>query len=115
MANAAKMKSIERMGAQVLICPVKNGRVDLAFLMQALGAMEIDSVMIEGGSTIAFAAMQEGIVDKVITFIAPKILGGANAPTPVGGPGIENMEGAINLKRMKTTRRGEEIMVEAWV
>jgi len=115
MANAAKMKSIERMGAQVLICPVKNGRVDLAFLMQALGAMEIDSVMIEGGSTIAFAAMQEGIVDKVITFIAPKILGGANAPTPVGGPGIENMEGAINLKRMKTTRMGEDIMVEAWV
>ncbi|MEI6684019.1 MAG: bifunctional diaminohydroxyphosphoribosylaminopyrimidine deaminase/5-amino-6-(5-phosphoribosylamino)uracil reductase RibD [Bacteroidota bacterium] len=115
LADAAKMKSIERMGAQVLICPVKNGRVDLAFLMKALGTMEIDSVMIEGGSTIAFAALQEGIVDKLITFIAPKILGGVNAPTPVGGAGIESMEGAITLVNMKTTRIGEDIMVEAWV
>ncbi len=115
LADPGKLKTIERMGAQVLICPVKNGRVDLAFLMQALGAMEIDSVMIEGGSTLAFAALQEGIVDKLITFVAPKILGGANAPTPVGGAGIENMDGAINLKRMKTSRMGEDIMVEGWV
>ena len=86
MADSGKLKNIERAGAQVLVCPVKNGRVDLDFVILSLGDMGIDSVMIEGGSTLAFSALQEGIVDKIVSFIAPKILGGAGAPTPVGGP-----------------------------
>ncbi|MEI7662138.1 MAG: bifunctional diaminohydroxyphosphoribosylaminopyrimidine deaminase/5-amino-6-(5-phosphoribosylamino)uracil reductase RibD [Bacteroidota bacterium] len=115
LAGKQKMKEIERMGAQVIICPVKNGKVDLGFLMQSLGAMDIDSLMIEGGSTLAFSALQEGIVDKIITFIAPKILGGAGAPTPVGGAGIEKMENAITLKNMRTSKVGGDIMVEGWL
>ena len=115
LANKEKLKAIERMGGQVLVCPVKNGKADLGFLIYSLGAMDIDSVMIEGGSTLAFSALQEGIVDKVISFIAPKILGGANAPTSVGGKGIEKMEDALNLKNMKTTKAGDDIMVEAWI
>ena len=115
LADKQKMKEIERMGAQVVICPVKNGRVDLGFLMQSLGAMDIDSLMIEGGSTLAFSALQERIVDKIITFIAPKILGGAGAPTPVGGGGIEKMEDAITLKNMRTSKVGADIMVEGWL
>ena len=115
LADKAKLKAIERLGAQVLICPLKNKRVDLGFLMYSLGAVDIDSVMIEGGSTLAFSALQEGIVDKVITFIAPKILGGANAPTSVGGMGIGKMEDALKLYNMKATRVGEDIMVEGWM
>jgi diaminohydroxyphosphoribosylaminopyrimidine deaminase / 5-amino-6-(5-phosphoribosylamino)uracil reductase len=115
LAEREKMRTIERMGAQVLVCPVKNGRVDLGFVMASLGAMEIGSVMIEGGSTIAFSALQEGIVDKVVSFIAPKILGGAGAPTPVGGNGIEKMEEAICLKNMRTTKVGEDVMIEGWI
>ena len=109
------MKTIERMGAQVLICPLKNGRVDLGFVMHSLGAMDIDSVMVEGGSTLAFSLLQERLVDKVITFIAPKILGGTTAPTSVGGIGIACMDDALNLVNLKTTKAGEDIMVEAWV
>ncbi|MEI7727907.1 MAG: dihydrofolate reductase family protein, partial [Bacteroidota bacterium] len=109
------LKQIERMGAQVMICPLKNNMVDLGFVMNSLGFMGIDSIMIEGGSTLAFSALQDGIVDKVISFIAPKILGGVNAPTAVGGTGIEKMEDAINLTKMRTRKVGDDLMIEAWV
>jgi len=114
-ADPQKLKLIERMGAQVLICPLKDKRVDLGFVMHSLGAMGIDSIMIEGGSTLAFSALHEGIVDKLICFIAPKILGGENAPTAVGGTGIEKMEDAINLTNMRTSKVGSDLMIEAWI
>ena len=115
LADPVKLKQIERMGAQVMICPLKNNMVDLGFVMNSLGFMGIDSIMIEGGSTLAFSALQDGIVDKVISFIAPKILGGVNAPTAVGGTGIEKMEDAINLTKMRTRKVGDDLMIEAWV
>ncbi len=115
LADRNKLKNIERKGAQVLICPLKNDRVDLAFVMKSLGSMGIDSVMIEGGSTIAFSALQEGLVDKVVSFIAPKILGGVNAPTAVGGTGISSMDDAIGLENMRTRKIGQDLMLEAWI
>lgn len=114
LAQPSKLKAIERLGAQVLICPEKDHRVDLEFILSALGTMGVDSVMIEGGSTLAFSAMRDGLVDKVISFIAPKILGGEKAPTPVGGDGIEKMEDAIALNNLKTRKIGEDIMVEGY-
>ncbi|MFZ4520596.1 MAG: bifunctional diaminohydroxyphosphoribosylaminopyrimidine deaminase/5-amino-6-(5-phosphoribosylamino)uracil reductase RibD [Bacteroidales bacterium] len=115
LADPQKTKQIERLGAQIVVCPLKNGRVDLGFLVNSLGAMGIDSVMIEGGSTLAFAALQEGMVDKVITFIAPKILGGATAPTAVGGTGISKMEDAINLRNLRMKKIGSDLMLEGWI
>jgi diaminohydroxyphosphoribosylaminopyrimidine deaminase/5-amino-6-(5-phosphoribosylamino)uracil reductase len=114
-ADPQKMKAIERMGAQVLICPLKDQRVDLGFVMKTLGLMGIDSVMIEGGSTLAFSALHEGIVDKVTCFIAPKIIGGTNAPTAVGGAGIEMMENAIALKDLRVKKVGDDLMVEGLI
>jgi diaminohydroxyphosphoribosylaminopyrimidine deaminase/5-amino-6-(5-phosphoribosylamino)uracil reductase len=115
LADPLKLKQIERLGAQVLICPLKDNMVDLGFVIQSLGSMGIDSVMIEGGSTIAFSAFHEGIVDKIISFIAPKIIGGTNAPTAVGGTGIEKMEDAIMLKNLKTRKVGNDLMIEGWI
>ena len=115
LADPNRLKDIERAGAQILICPVKDDKVDLAFVMKSLGAMGIDSVMIEGGSTIAFSVLHEGLVDKLISFIAPKILGGVNAPTAVGGTGISSMEDAIDLVSMRTRKVGCDLMIESWI
>ena len=115
LADQQKIKQIERMGAQVLICPLKKNKVDLGFVMHSLGCIGIDSIMIEGGSTLAFSALHERIVDKVICFIAPKILGGATAPTAVGGTGIEKMEDAISLKNLRMRKVGEDVMVTGWI
>ena len=112
LASKEKVRAIERAGAQVLICPSKGGQVDLAFLMKALGAMEIDSVLVEGGSSVAFSALGEGVVDKVVVFVAPKIVGGKGAPTPVGGKGIEKIEEAIGLVDLKVRRVGKDLLLE---
>jgi diaminohydroxyphosphoribosylaminopyrimidine deaminase/5-amino-6-(5-phosphoribosylamino)uracil reductase len=112
MASKERVREIKRAGAQVLICPSKGGQVELAFLMKALGAMEIDSVLVEGGSNVAFSALETGIVDKVVTFVAPKILGGKGAPTPVGGKGIERIEEAIGLADLKVRRIGNDLLLE---
>jgi len=77
--------------------------------------MGIDSLMIEGGSTLAFSAFNEDVVDKMICFVAPKILGGETAPTAVGGEGIKLMENAINLGNIRSKKVGKDIMIEGWI
>lgn len=115
LADKKKLKEIERTGAQVVVCPQKNNMVDLEYLVSSLGTMGVDSMMIEGGSKLAFSALRAGIVDKVMNFIAPRILGGDTAPTPVGGAGIETMEEAIRLKNLTTRKIGEDILVEGYL
>jgi diaminohydroxyphosphoribosylaminopyrimidine deaminase / 5-amino-6-(5-phosphoribosylamino)uracil reductase len=110
-SDPEKRKALERMGVQVLLCPERNGYTDLDFVMRALGAMGVSSLMIEGGSTITFSALQAGLVDKVVSFVAPKILGGEKAPTPVGGAGFAAMEEAIMLKDMEVKRIGDDLML----
>ena len=114
-ADSAKLKMLERSGAQVLVCPVKNDHVDISFLANSLGTMGIDSILLEGGSTLAFSALSEGIVDKVISFIAPKIVGGKDALSPVGGDGIRQLSDAIMLHDIAVKRIGKDIMIRGYI
>ena len=79
---------MEALGAKVLVVPKKAGMVNLQALMQKLGKLEIDSIMLEGGGLLNFSALQEGLVQEIYAYVAPKIFGGAEAKTPVGGQGI---------------------------
>ena len=114
-ADPARTREIERLGAQVFVCPSKDERVDLDFLMRSVAAMGIDSVMLEGGSTLAFSMIRSRLVNKVAGFIAPKILGGSAAPTPVGGEGIVAIENAIGIRDWRTRRIGEDLMIEGYL
>lgn len=114
-ANEDKIKALEEKGAEVIITPEKNGRVDLAFLMKALGERKIDSVLLEGGSELNYAAIEEGIVDKINAFIAPKIIGGTTAKTPIGGEGRAYMREAIALSKIDIQRFGDDIMIEGYI
>jgi diaminohydroxyphosphoribosylaminopyrimidine deaminase/5-amino-6-(5-phosphoribosylamino)uracil reductase len=113
--DRTKKRELERLGAQVLVCPRSDERVDLGFLMFSLGKMGIDSVLLEGGSTIAFSAVIGGIVDKVVSFISPKIIGGANAPSPVGGKGFSSMEDAIGVKDWSYGKIGSDLLIEGYI
>jgi diaminohydroxyphosphoribosylaminopyrimidine deaminase/5-amino-6-(5-phosphoribosylamino)uracil reductase len=115
LADKTKLKEIERLGCQIIICPVKDDKVDLAFLVQSLGIMGIDSILIEGGSMLAYSALTEQIVDKVTNFISPKILGGKLAPTPVGGEGIGMMNDAIQVLDWKIRKIGEDFLIEGYI
>jgi len=115
LADQRKLKSIEAAGAEVVVAPIKNNHVDLGYVMQWLGNNKIDSVLLEGGSTLNYAALQEGIVDKVITFVAPKILGGETAKTPIGGTGIPHIQDAILLENMSFVKLCNDLMIEAYI
>ncbi len=115
LAEGTKIEAIKQKGAEVIVIPSKNNRVDLKNLMSVLGDAGIDSILLEGGSTLNYSALEEGIVDKVITFISPKIFGGTSSKTPVGGVGIEHVKDSILLTDTEVTKFDEDIMIEAYV
>ena len=83
--------------------------------MGILGDMGIDSILLEGGSTLNYSALEVGIVDKVITFISPKIFGGTCGKTPVGGVGIDYVKDSIMLTDTEVIRFNEDIMIEGYI
>ena len=106
---------VMKKGAEVIVCPEKNKKVDLSFLIQQLGKRGIDSILLEGGSTLNFSALQEKIVDKVYSFISPKLIGGNKAYTPVGGAGFKKINDAITLSIETIHRFDEDLMIEAYI
>lgn len=115
-ADKDKLKRLSEIeGVEVLIAPQKNSQVDLVYLFDYLGKNGIDSLLVEGGSTLNFSILKEGLADKVVTFIAPKILGGVESKTPVGGEGFEHLKDAVILEDIKIKAFDEDIMIEAYV
>jgi diaminohydroxyphosphoribosylaminopyrimidine deaminase/5-amino-6-(5-phosphoribosylamino)uracil reductase len=110
---AARMMELKGAGAEVLVTEAEsNGRVNLAALMEQLGKRAICSVLIEGGGRVNAAAVKAGIVDKLLLFIAPKIIGGRDAPTFIEGEGIEHIEEAWPLCLSSIKRYDDDIMCE---
>jgi diaminohydroxyphosphoribosylaminopyrimidine deaminase/5-amino-6-(5-phosphoribosylamino)uracil reductase len=92
-----------------------NKQLELDWLMERLAAMGIMSLLIEGGSSLNAHALNEGIVDKVIFFVAPKIIGGKDSYPAVGGNESRSLEEALMIRDMKTRRVGEDIVIEGYV
>ena len=91
-----------------------QGRVDLPSLLRKLGEMEITSLLVEGGAEVAASFLEAGLVDKVLTFVAPKIIGGSEAPGPVSGRGKETMDGAIPLTGVTYGHVGDDLYIEGY-
>lgn len=114
-ASSEKIEALKSVGAHVLIIEAKNGRICLSALMRELGHREITSVLIEGGGEINAAALETGIVDKLMFFIAPKLIGGKDAPGPIGGTGIDYLAEAFELHNVKTTQIGTDLLIEGYL
>jgi diaminohydroxyphosphoribosylaminopyrimidine deaminase/5-amino-6-(5-phosphoribosylamino)uracil reductase len=114
-ASQSFVKKATKMGVEIIFCPVKNNKIDIRFLLTHLGELGIDSVLLEGGSTLNFSALQDAVVDKVYSFISPKLIGGEKAHTPVGGAGFKKINDAIVLKISEIKRFEEDIMIEAYI
>ena len=102
-------------GVKLLKLPEENGKIDFKVLVKALGEMGIDSLYIEGGSGVLGAAFESGIVNLVYAAVAPKIIGGSKAVTPVGGKGIEKMKDAIVLKRVSHVIVGDDVIIKGYI
>ena len=115
-APTENVNILENAGAEVITVPDAHSKVCFKSLMEILGKREITSVLIEGGSQINGSALAAGIVDKVMCFIAPKLIGGQNAPGPIGGAGIQSLTEAVNLQRMSVTPIPEhDILIEGYL
>lgn len=86
--------------------------IDLDKLMDILGSEKIDSLLIEGGAITHAKALEAGIVNKVYAFIAPKLVGGKDAPSPIGGQGAYLMKDALKLTNIQYHHFGEDILIE---
>lgn len=114
-AAMSMRNEIEKLGVEILIVPELNGKVDLRKALKILGEKEIDSILLEGGGTLNAAALEAGIVNKANIYIAPKIIGGEKAVSPVMGRGVENMADAFLMTDMKVTILKEDILVEGYL
>lgn len=101
-------------GAHILDAPLKKDRIDLDALMTQLGGMGITSLLIEGGAQVAGSALAADIVDKVVLFYAPKILGGDDGVPMCRGQGPAFMKEAMAIHDMTVSRVGEDIMVQGY-
>ena len=119
-ADKQKISALIKKGCKVLIIKTEAGksgsqRVDLKVLMKELVRLDITSVMIEGGSSINSSALSSKIVDKVMFFTAPKIIGGVDAVPSVGGKSPALLKNAIELKDIQATAFGRDILLEGYI
>jgi len=114
--DSDRIRALESAGCRVIITSQNNGKVDLNELMKTLGEdMKIDSILLEGGASLNWSALQAGIVNKIQAYIAPKIFGGESARSPVGGEGVPSPGMAFMLENTGISRFGDDIMIESRV
>lgn len=114
-ARAARIAAYEAAGVEVLPLPARDGHVDLRALMAELGRRGIDSVLVEGGGTLAWSLVESGVISSVLAYIAPTLLGGKAAPGPVGGAGFPRPDAGVRLTPPRITRFGDDILLESEV
>lgn len=109
-ADAQKLKALESSGVTVIPCG-QGPRVDLKAGLARLGQMEISSILLEGGGTLNGAMLQQQLVDRIILFMAPKIIGGYDAPASFSFAGYERMSEAVELQQLEVEQIGDNVCI----
>ena len=112
--DSAKKERFVRAGAEVVELPARGGSVDIGELLKLLGRREIVTVLVEGGGKLLGSLFDHHLVDKVLAFISPIIIGGHEAVT-VGGNGVDNIAKAMRLRRVDIKSFGDDILVSGYV
>ena len=115
LASDERIASLESVGAEVLVSQNDGNRVCLFSLMKTLGEREITSLLIEGGAEISASALESRIVDKIVIFFAPKLIGGKEAPGMIGGGGVQHLAEAYALHDLTVRLIGKDIFVEGYL
>ena len=111
VASPEAARAFEAGGAEPVVVPGADGRIDLPRLLAELGARDVTSLLVEGGAALHGALFEGGLVDKVVAFIAPVVIGGEGVPGPVGGAGAERMADALRLRDVTYTELDGDMMV----
>ena len=113
-APAENIDILEKAGAEVVVTPAKDGQVCFKTLMERLGERDITSVLVEGGGKVNASALASGVVDKALCFVAPKFIGGKDAPGVLNGDGIARLVDAPELKRRTITELDCDLLIEGY-
>lgn len=105
----------KKRGVEVLVGRSKKGRVDLTALLKRLAGRDISHILVEGGGELVASLLEEGLVDRFLFFVAPKIIGGRGAITSVEGAGVDKVEDAHILKNMRVRQFSRDILIEGEV
>lgn len=108
-----KKKKIYNKGIQIL--EYRGKKVNLVWLLEKLGKIGITSILIEGGSSLNAYALKAGIVDKVLFYIAPKIMGGMKSFPAIGGETYKRLEEVYRVKEAKMKKIGEDFLIEGYI
>lgn len=114
-AADAAVTRLREAGLEVQVLPDDSGRVSIEAAMLALGERGLTSVLAECGGTLAGSLMSAQAVDKVLAFISPKLVGGADAPGPIGGDGRAHMSEAWQLEGVEWTTLGDELLLTGYL
>jgi diaminohydroxyphosphoribosylaminopyrimidine deaminase/5-amino-6-(5-phosphoribosylamino)uracil reductase len=113
-APKEKIESLGKRGVQILILDSKEGRINLKSCLSKLGEIGMTSLLVEGGSQVNGSFLDEGLIDKFLFFLSPKLLGDHQAFGVFRGSRVSNLQDAIVLREIKTRRIGEDILIEAY-
>ncbi|WP_449244428.1 bifunctional diaminohydroxyphosphoribosylaminopyrimidine deaminase/5-amino-6-(5-phosphoribosylamino)uracil reductase RibD [Desulfobacca acetoxidans] len=114
-APSEKITAIQELGAEVIITPAIENRVELRTLLKILGERRIQSLLVEGGAEVQGAFFDAGLVDKFHLFLAPKFIGGRQAPGILGGLGASRLAEAQLVHDLSIRRIGEDILISGYL
>jgi diaminohydroxyphosphoribosylaminopyrimidine deaminase/5-amino-6-(5-phosphoribosylamino)uracil reductase len=106
-APAERLRELERRGVQLLRLDV----MDLRVVFEALAQEGYQKILVEGGGEVHASVLKAGLADEVCVFLAPKIVGGREAKTPVEGEGLEKMAHALPIEKLTAERMGNDLLL----
>ena len=106
--------ALEQAGAELIRLPCREGLVDLKALFKLLGQRQVTSVLAEGGGQLLGSLFDQGLVDKVVVFIAPIVIGGTNAKVAVAGQGVDKVSQALRLRQVRIEMLDQDILVTGY-
>jgi len=107
-----RIKAYQERNVTVLVAKKGMHRIEFVQILEDLGVMEVSSLMIEGGAEVHASALKSGIVDRVVFFVAPKIIGGGGSRESVGNLGVERIRDAVQIEHIHVEQVGEDVMIE---
>jgi len=112
--KAERLIKMTGRGVEVIRCPEADGRIDLAALLERLGKMSVTSLLVEGGAEIAGAFLRGRLVDKLVVFLAAKLLAGGDGLPMAGGPGALSMDRCLRVADVRVKNMGGDIMITGY-
>ncbi len=111
VSDAKKITALQQAGAEVLVCPSVDGLVCLQTLWRELGKRDVQRLLLEGGSTLAGSALKSHLIDQLMIFVAPKLIGGASDSGIFAGEGCQKLTNAVPLADLRYEQVGEDILI----